>query len=292
MDKPPIWFKLAEEAVSEGKSVFLLGAPDTGKTTLCKFLLEKAIEKGLKVGYIDADVGQSTIGPPTTMGLSILEKREDLEGLIPFKLYFLGATSPAQWLLRSVVGLRKLMDKALERRVDFTLIDTTGLVTGEAGFQLKFYEIEITDPTHLVAIEREGELEPILKAFVGRSKPKQYVILPSEKVRRRDLTQRQHYRQQKLSLYFKNSEILNFEKGLLKNFKGDQSFPLDGRIVGLLDEEGFALGIGVITGIKEREIEVLTPIKAQEAVKALWLGEVKLEGGAQNVCNPGRGLSR
>jgi len=292
MDKPPIWFKLAEEALSKGKSVFLLGAPDTGKTTLCKFLLEKALEKGLKVGYVDADVGQSTIGPPTTMGLSILEKKEDLEALTPFKLYFLGATSPAQWLLRSVVGLRKLMDKALESGVDFILIDTTGLVTGEVGFQLKFYEIEITNPTHLVAIERGGELEPILRAFERRPKPKQYVILPSEKVRRRDLTQRQHYREQKLSLYFKNSDVLNFEKGLLKNLKGDESFPLEGRIVGLLDGEGFALGIGIITGIKEREIEVLTPIKAQEAIKALWLGEVKVEGGAQKVCNPGGRILR
>jgi len=292
MDRPPIWFKLAEEVLSEGKSVFLLGASDTGKTTLGKFLLEKALEKGLRVGYVDADVGQSSIGPPTTMGLSILEKREDLEELTPFKLYFLGATSPAQWLLRSVVGLRKLMDKALEKGVDFILIDTTGLVTGEVGFQLKFYEIEITSPTDLVAIERGGELEPILRAFSGRPKPRQYVILPSEKVRRRDLTQRQHYREQKLRLYFKNSDRLNFEKGLLKNLQEEESFSLEGRVVGLLDEEGFALGIGIITRIRDREIEVLTSITAQEAVKALWVGELKLEWGAQNVCNPRGGLSR
>ena len=46
--------------------VLVIGSNDTGKTTYCRNLVEQGVSQGLKVGLVDADVGQSQVGPPTT----------------------------------------------------------------------------------------------------------------------------------------------------------------------------------------------------------------------------------
>ena len=58
------WLQLVEAVVSQPGDVFLLGAPDTGKSTLALFLSEKLSERGLKVSFLDGDLGQSLVGPP------------------------------------------------------------------------------------------------------------------------------------------------------------------------------------------------------------------------------------
>ncbi len=42
-------------------TAILLGATDTGKTTLAKFLIFNLCQRGLKVALVDADIWQSSI---------------------------------------------------------------------------------------------------------------------------------------------------------------------------------------------------------------------------------------
>ncbi|GAG69828.1 unnamed protein product, partial [marine sediment metagenome] len=66
------------EILSNKKGIiFLLGQTDTGKTTFAKELIKRYLEKNKKVAFIDSDVGQSTIGPPTTIGLKLIKCNED-----------------------------------------------------------------------------------------------------------------------------------------------------------------------------------------------------------------------
>jgi len=41
--------------------VLLLGATDTGKSTLAQFLISHLCQRGLMVALVDADIGQSSI---------------------------------------------------------------------------------------------------------------------------------------------------------------------------------------------------------------------------------------
>src|SRR5918999_822328 len=47
----------------------VIGEGDTGKTTLVTALANALVERGFRVAVLDADLGQSEIGPPTTIGL-------------------------------------------------------------------------------------------------------------------------------------------------------------------------------------------------------------------------------
>ena len=50
----------------------ILGGSDTGKTTLAA-ALTKLLAKHQPVGIVDADIGQSHIGPPTTAGWAVVD---------------------------------------------------------------------------------------------------------------------------------------------------------------------------------------------------------------------------
>ncbi|MFO7928964.1 MAG: Clp1/GlmU family protein [Candidatus Humimicrobiaceae bacterium] len=60
---------------------FLLGHIDTGKTTFSKEMIKAFLNKGEKVGFVDSDVGQSTAGPPTTIGAKLVKNKEDIYNL-------------------------------------------------------------------------------------------------------------------------------------------------------------------------------------------------------------------
>jgi polynucleotide 5'-kinase involved in rRNA processing len=59
----------------EARIVLVLGARDTGKTTLVTYLAHALLADGGSVVVVDADLGQSEIGPPTTVGLGYLRGR-------------------------------------------------------------------------------------------------------------------------------------------------------------------------------------------------------------------------
>ena len=56
------------EAVRRARVTMVVGASDTGKTTLTAYLAGALAARGETVAVVDADVGQSEIGPPTTVG--------------------------------------------------------------------------------------------------------------------------------------------------------------------------------------------------------------------------------
>ena len=55
---PRMWLKYAHEILQKKGTIFIMGAPDTGKTTFAAFLANQALEKGISVTVIDSDIGQ------------------------------------------------------------------------------------------------------------------------------------------------------------------------------------------------------------------------------------------
>ena len=75
---PNEWYALLDALEKEKGIAIILGATDTGKSTLAKFLIFNLCKRGLKVALVDADIGQSFLGPPTTIGFSIFKSDPDL----------------------------------------------------------------------------------------------------------------------------------------------------------------------------------------------------------------------
>jgi polynucleotide 5'-hydroxyl-kinase GRC3/NOL9 len=67
---PKEWHDVLNVLEKEKGTVILLGTTDTGKSTLAKFLVTHLCKRGVKVAFVDADIGQSFLGPPTAIGLS------------------------------------------------------------------------------------------------------------------------------------------------------------------------------------------------------------------------------
>jgi len=200
------WLEVKDKVFeSDLKAVFILGGVDTGKTTFIKWLANQEVEQRKIIGLIDADVGQSDIGPPTTIGLGIIkDKIENLSLVEPVNLYFVGDISPERHLLEMVVGTKKIFNKALEIGVDKVLIDTTGLVQGRVGQTLKFGKIKNIGRSHIIAIQRKNECEHILKPFEVITDYVIHRIPVSSQAKSISKEERAILRNKKFASYFRN----------------------------------------------------------------------------------------
>ena len=154
------------EAVLNERVIFVMGDKDTGKTTFVTRMANELFSLGYSVGIIDADIGQSDIGPPTTIGFGIVQTPlTSLRDVIVQTLYFVGAISPKSHLLPLVIGTRKMLEKALELGIQKILIDTTGLVRGQFGRVLKHYKLELVAPDVIVCLQRNSECEPAAESL-------------------------------------------------------------------------------------------------------------------------------
>jgi polynucleotide 5'-hydroxyl-kinase GRC3/NOL9 len=284
---PEAWLRVFEEiAVSPG-CVFMLGAPDTGKSTMAYFLCVQSIQMGLSTAYIDGDLGQSVCSPPTTLGMTLpTEPPRTMETLGWDYLYFIGATSPANHLLATAAGVERLVLKALEAGAQMVVVDTSGLVAGEMGFELKFYKIELLNPRHIVAIQKRGEVEHILKPLQGRKGMKVHPLAPSPGVRERSPEARRAYRQGRFTEYFSGSSLRRISldavelisPGLPHLTAEDIGERLRGAVIGLNDEEYFARGLGIWAGFdpEHNEVFITTPVADFGGVRYLHLGHITL----------------
>lgn len=162
---PPPWRPAAEAAAGAPLTV-VIGPIEAGKTTLTALLANDLAARGHAVAILDADLGQSEIGPPTTIGLGrVVRPLGRLADAQLIAMHFVGATSPAANVAATLVGVRVLADRA--RAAGFTrlLVDTSGLVRGELGRTLKQAKIALLDADLLVALQRGRECEHILAPY-------------------------------------------------------------------------------------------------------------------------------
>lgn len=110
--------------------IVVLGDVDTGKSTVAKQL-----SRELKAEIVDADVGQSTVGPPATVTLGELGE-EFREG------YFVGDVTPRSNLLPVLAGAKLMVERACRP----CIVDTDGLITGGLGRAYKEELLNLLSP--------------------------------------------------------------------------------------------------------------------------------------------------
>lgn len=275
---------LVEEAVRERRTVLLVGGLDTGKSTLARALLEAALAAGRACAFLDADVGQKTVGPPATVTLKMLRGPEDLEPDVLARqdaLWFVGSTSPEGHLLQVVSAVARLYAMARERGADLVVVDTSGLISGVHGQVLKYHKVELLQPDLVVGLQRGEELLPLL-GVIQRFFATQVVplgvppgVVPTSVERRAENRERAMARYFGDELHRFRVKPTVFMPALPPLFDLGQ---LDRLLVGLSDGAGGYLGLGYLEHLPEEgSLRLITPVAA--GPKALRLGSVRLENG-------------
>ncbi|HSL26244.1 MAG TPA: Clp1/GlmU family protein [Acidimicrobiia bacterium] len=265
------------QGLSGVSSVMLLGAIDTGKTTMARRIVTAALGRGRTAGYVDADIGNSTVGLPGCAGLRLLRNPTDLEHLDRADaLHFVGGISPERLVLQHVVATAALVEQARQAS-DLVVIDTTGIISGVVGESLKYHKMELCRPEVVVALQRGGELEPVvgmLRRFFGAeviSVPVEPDVRPSspdERAGRR-------------AARFEQAFAPPLERWRVKPTVFAPTLPtgldpsgLDGLLVGIHDAEGRCQGLGRLE-VDEGTLRVLT--NRGEGMQGLRLGSLRLD---------------
>ena len=246
LDVPPEWGAAASEIFERSlRTVLVIGGSAVGKSSFCRYLTEVLLARQAEVAFVDADIGQSNIGPPATVTLGYPVAPINFPTVPPAAYYFVGSTGPIGRFLPLVIGTATL---AREARAAFVIIDTTGLVH-ESGRILKNYKIDAVRPDVVVALERRNELAPIRVA--NRHVPS-IKIKPSRKAHGKDDYEKIAVRRQSYARHFfcaaslqLSLESVLFQRTLL--FTGE---PIE--IEGAIHAEQSSEGI-LIVGAPDRQ---------------------------------------
>ncbi len=265
---------IAALAAKPGR-VFVVGGVDSGKTTFVTRLAKAGIEAGHVVAIVDADLGQSTIGPPATVGLKIARELADLESDTPDAMSFVGSMSPRGHMLTLVSGTAKLVMRAIEMGARLIVVDTSGLIDGVAGQVLKLSKAELCRPHHVVALARGMELEPIVGVLDRFLSVDVASLGVHPDIRVRTVEERKAARESRLAAFLGPQN-----RWRVKSTVFMPSLPpifdlseLDGLLVGVDDGQGNCLGLGILE-YREDALRLLTPVS--EGVRALRLGSVRV----------------
>ena len=342
---PPSWENAAKEVLSLKKpvTVMVMGGVDSGKTSFCTFLANEALRKKWKTGIIDADLGQSDVGPPSTVGFNFVsEPVKDLFEIKAENAYFVGLTSPSGAVNKIMKGLTELKNRAMEADVDFLIVNTDGWVDGEEAVKYKIQLTKTVSPSVIVGIRQEDELTPILTAL---KEAKVLSIDSPQLVQRRNREKRKILRELSYKKYLKQAKVQSFalnwvkvedsllgaggplgpermekirnllgkrpiyseetlatifvvlrknqsvteeqmkeiEEGFGKRAKVIREGEEEGLLVGLQDERGKFLGIGILCGVdyRRRVMKVYTPIN--ENVSTIRFGQIKLDENGREI---------
>jgi polynucleotide 5'-hydroxyl-kinase GRC3/NOL9 len=287
---PDEWYALLDALEKEKGIAVLLGATDTGKSTLAKFLIFNLCKRGLKVALVDADIGQSFLGPPTTIGFSIFKSDPTWELILsPPEIFFVGSTTPEGHFPIHLKGVKRMVDKAISYGAEVVIVDTTGFILGEAGKELKGRKIDLLSSRFLIALQKSDEIEHVLDLYKEDSHYKIYRLPLSDQVKPKSIEERRINRTNKFQEYFKYSvtQELTIEKvqieGEVLDPNGDilpfdWALRINGLLIGLKDSNDETLALGVIRNyFEEKKVaRVLTPLREMERVKTIQLSSLKV----------------
>ncbi|MGC8785457.1 MAG: Clp1/GlmU family protein [Armatimonadota bacterium] len=204
------WEQALQTLAAQRARVMVLGARDVGKTTFTALLTNRQLAHGIRVAVVDADVGQSEIGPPTTIGVGLVEVPvPTLHAVVPLAIYFVGSNTPRGRMLETVNGVRAMVAKAQDAGAESIIVDTTGFVNGAAARRLKCAKVEAVRPQFVVAIQRKDELEHLLRPLERRKL--RLIRLPvPETVVLKSPEMRQQRRVMRFFRYFQDARLHTF----------------------------------------------------------------------------------
>jgi polynucleotide 5'-hydroxyl-kinase GRC3/NOL9 len=273
---PPEWTRLSAESLRG--TVMVVGASDTGKSTLARYLFQELCRQGVLAAYLDTDVGQSTLGLPTTLNLALDAASGDdrFPPLGSPVAYFVGATTPRGHMLPTVIGAYRLQQKALALGAGAIVVDTSGLVDrAQGGKALKQWKIELLAPGVVIGLQRRNELEPILWPLRRDGRVQSLELGVSPHVLERTREARIARRRERLARYFGGAQPRLVE--LRRTPVYDLERLAVGALLAFQDADGFCLALGVVEEADRLGGKVIarTPLSSLEGVASVRFGAAR-----------------
>ncbi len=268
------------------KKIMLIGGTDVGKSHLIKDLA-RYLNKNYSTAIVDLDVGQSHIGPPTTVSWAPLKKSfSSWNDLKPKQFFFTGVVSPAKNLLRFISGAGLITETAASS-CEKVLIDTTGLIGGNIGRILKQSLIDTIKPDIIIAIQNENELEHILRPYTKIKSMKVYYLKPAPGVRLKSLETRAKYRTILFKKYFHNNFLMElplhrYPMVFLGRYEDLTEIVLKNRIVSLRDKRNRDRVLGIIESVNEKTITIRVKKHLPFYISYVTIGQERLSFEDQN----------
>jgi len=160
---PLSWREAGSALVELGEGIaVVIGGADTGKTTLCAFLSNYLIAENRQVAVVDADIGQTDLGPPTTMAAGEVKASvTNLSQIESSERLFIGLTSPGQAKGKVIRSIRRLVDYHAKPG-KITIVNTDGWIFGTEAVLYKLQMLDELHPDITVGIGG-SEISPVLQ---------------------------------------------------------------------------------------------------------------------------------
>ncbi|MBO3802313.1 MAG: hypothetical protein JTT11_00320, partial [Candidatus Brockarchaeota archaeon] len=237
---PASWKSAAELIVGAEGRVVVLGGVDSGKTGFCTYLANRAVPILRKVGYVDGDVGQPEIGPPTAVTAAILDRQGYELPKLASCIRFVGSTSPSSCGERVVEAVGECSAVLESTGAKMVIVNTDGWVR-EGGL---FHKAELVSRLKACKIlsflsQEEGEA---LRRRVGGTVEVVRLERP-EHVRPRTQEERRRNREASYRTYFRQAGRKRIGLGGIELAEAKFSGPV------AQDPGGFSLEKGLLVGL-------------------------------------------
>ncbi len=275
-----------------GLVIFLLGGTDVGKTFTGR-QIAKAFPH-LKVAIVDADIGQSDIGPPGCIGTGIYEDSVETLSDVPLReIFFIGAISPYGLEKECTEGISKAVrDAKVKLGADLIIVDTTGWIYGIRAKKFKLSEIKSADADIVVAIEKGRELEHIISDLLGSDSDVMIMRLrASRDVEIKSREKRRYMRNLRWSKYFERGRTYVLHVSSFRNVS-----PRDlrrGTILGIF-RRNECIGVGILENVDHDSgiVEIFTPVsevvESEGDIIDVKLGKMQLEKSEEGYREKGK----
>lgn len=272
IDVPPSWKALRLNQLHG--LVMVIGAPDSGKSTFCRYLYAQIQANGRPCAYLDGDPGQAFLGPPTTLSLAM----GDLEQPSRVWRRFVASISPRGNMLTLLTAVSRLARKGFRQGAEVLIYDTDGLVDPQqGGIYYKFALIELLQPQTLCFLSLGTELQPLLNYFQRQNRWAVYHFHAARAVQPRSPEMRRQYRAEQFATYFSAARPLEIDWHELPIWPGPRFFPH--QLLALTDREGYCLSLAILLDhqAESKRLRLLTPLVSFEPIAALHLSRLALD---------------
>jgi len=289
---PLSWREAGSALVELGEGIaVVVGGADTGKTTLCTFLSNYLIAENREVAVVDADIGQTDLGPPTTMAAGEVKATvTNLAQVKPSERLFIGLTSPGRAKNKVIHSTKRLVDYHTKPG-KITIVNTDGWVFGSEAVLYKLQMLDELRPDMTLGIG-DSDISPILQAGNRAT----LIVGSPDTVKERTRLDRLELRSLGYRKYLAGATLRAFRMNGLKlrhcTTMGDLGLDrvsrsrlenLKDTIVGLLDADDLLQEIGILKDIvpSARTVKIWSRIPLLPA--KIEVGDVKLNNDGREL---------
>ncbi|CAD7695075.1 unnamed protein product [Ostreobium quekettii] len=154
----------AQSNGGQGPRVMVVGPTDSGKSTLCRILINYALRLGWSPTFVDLDIGQGSIAPPGTIAATPVQLPVTVEDGYPLDVplvFYFGHTTPVQnanLYKFQVERMATLLDRRANRHPTVAasgmLVNTMGWVEG-LGYELILHAIKALKVDNVLVVGQE-----------------------------------------------------------------------------------------------------------------------------------------